>query len=90
MRDFQTLVGSVGLTSYMMDERPQYYWLTKTFSETFTFNTMSYGKAISLKIYDMPCSLILQEFCGVIGTKNVGTTVRIVGNPPEWHKPTKR
>ena len=83
LENFQTLVGNVGLTSYMMDGRPQYYWFTKTFSETFTFNTKSYGKAVSFKIYDMPCSLTLQEFCGIIDTANVETTVRIVANPPE-------
>ena len=67
----------------MRDERPQYYWLIKTFSESFTFNSRSYGKAISFKIYDLPCSLTLQEFCGIVGTTNMGTTVRILVNPPE-------
>ena len=83
LENFLTLVESVGLTSYMMDERPQYYGLTKTFSESFTFNSKSYGKAISFKIYDRPVSLTLQEFCEVIGTADVGTSMRIAGNPPE-------
>ena len=41
--DFLVLVGRVGLTTYMEDERDQHVMLTKTFVESFSLDNSHYS-----------------------------------------------
>ncbi|KAK1682433.1 hypothetical protein QYE76_043281 [Lolium multiflorum] len=49
--DFFTLVNRAGLTTYVEDEREQYYMLTKIFVESFRFNNTQYEPTVAFKIY---------------------------------------
>ena len=79
--DFLFLVQRVGLTTYMEDERHQYYNLTKNFVESFKFGNSSFTPSIGFKIYDKPVSMTLSNFCAAIGIAPSGTAKRIQGRP---------
>src|SRR6266699_297345 len=68
--DFMTLVGKVGLTEYMQDERHQYVNLTKTFVESYSFHSSAFSTSVSFRIYDKTAKLSLSTFCSIIGVSN--------------------
>ena len=78
--DFMFLIQRVGLTTYMQDEGVQHYWLTKTFVESFKFTNSSYGPVVKFKIYDMPVTMSLNDFCAAIDIAPIGTAKKIEGN----------
>ncbi|KAK1653731.1 hypothetical protein QYE76_071536 [Lolium multiflorum] len=61
--DFFTLVNRAGLATYVGDEREQYYMLTKIFVESFKFHNTQYEPTVAFKIYDIPVTMELEEFC---------------------------
>ncbi|KAK1683772.1 hypothetical protein QYE76_044620 [Lolium multiflorum] len=79
--DFFTLVNRAGLATYVGDERGQYYRLTKVFVESFKFNNTEYEPTVAFKIYDIPVTMKLEEFCRALGIAPVGTARRIDDNP---------
>ncbi|KAK1680325.1 hypothetical protein QYE76_041173 [Lolium multiflorum] len=79
--DFFTLVNRAGLATYMGDERGQYYRLTKVFVESFKFHNTEYEPTVAFKIYDIPVTMKLEEFCFALGIAPVGTARRIDDNP---------
>ncbi|KAK1698032.1 hypothetical protein QYE76_014729 [Lolium multiflorum] len=79
--DFFTLVNRAGLATYVGDERGQYYRLTKIFVESFKFNNTEYEPTVAFKIYDIPVTMKLEEFCFALGIAPVGTARRIDDNP---------
>ncbi|KAK1603064.1 hypothetical protein QYE76_037299 [Lolium multiflorum] len=79
--DFLTLVGKAGLTTYMEDEREQYYMLTKIFVESFKFNNKHYHPTVAFKIYGKAITMKLKDFCAALGIAPVGTAKRIEDNP---------
>ncbi|KAK1693566.1 hypothetical protein QYE76_010263 [Lolium multiflorum] len=79
--DFFTLVNRAGLATYVGDERGQYYRLTKIFVESFKFHNTEYEPTVAFKIYDIPVTMKLEEFCGALGIAPVGTARRIDDNP---------
>ncbi|KAK1697140.1 hypothetical protein QYE76_013837 [Lolium multiflorum] len=79
--DFFTLVNRAGLATYVGDERGQYYRLTKVFVESFKFHNTEYEPTVAFKIYDIPVTMKLEEFCCALGIAPVGTTRRIDDNP---------
>ena len=81
--DFMTLVGKVGLTEYMQDERHQYVNLTKIFVESFSFNNSSFNPSVSFKIYNNTTKLPSSTFCSIIGVSNKGTSSRIKDQPAD-------
>ncbi|KAK1668793.1 hypothetical protein QYE76_056952 [Lolium multiflorum] len=83
LEDFLTLVGKAGLTTYVGDEREQYYTLTKIFVESFKFNNKHFHPAVSFKIYGKPITMRLEFFCAALGIVPVGTARRIEDNPKE-------
>ena len=83
LEDFLFLVGRVGLTNYMNDERNQYAMLTKIFVESFVFNNAHFGPTVSFKIYERPITLSLSDFCHVIGITSSGTAKKIQGRPAD-------
>ncbi|KAK1606358.1 hypothetical protein QYE76_030031 [Lolium multiflorum] len=80
MDDFFTLVNRAGLATYVGDERGQYR-LTKIFVESFKFHNTEYEPTVAFKIYDIPVTMKLEEFCGALGIAPVGTARRIDDNP---------
>ncbi|KAK1609453.1 hypothetical protein QYE76_033126 [Lolium multiflorum] len=70
--DFFTLVNRAGLATYVGDERGQYYRLTKIFVESFKFHNTEYEPTVAFKIYDIPVTMKLEEFCGALGIAPVG------------------
>ncbi|KAK1648989.1 hypothetical protein QYE76_066794 [Lolium multiflorum] len=79
--DFFTLVNRAGLATYVGDERGQYYRLTKIFVESFKFHNTEYEPTVAFKIYDIPVTMKLEEFCFALGIAPVGTARRIDDNP---------
>ncbi|KAK1681254.1 hypothetical protein QYE76_042102 [Lolium multiflorum] len=79
--DFFTLVNRAGLATYVGDERGQYYRLTKVFVESFKFHNTEYEPTVAFKIYDIPVTMKLEEFCCALGIAPVGTARRIDDNP---------
>ncbi|KAK1605252.1 hypothetical protein QYE76_028925 [Lolium multiflorum] len=79
--DFFTLVNKAGLTTYVEDEREQYYMLTKIFVESFRFNNTQYEPTVAFKIYGNPVTMELEDFCRALDIAPVGTASRIDDNP---------
>ncbi|KAK1609860.1 hypothetical protein QYE76_033533 [Lolium multiflorum] len=79
--DFLTLVGKAGLTTYMEDERKQYYMLTKIFVESFKFNNKHYHPTVAFRIYGNPITMKLKDFCTALDIAPVGTAKKIEDNP---------
>lgn len=79
--DFLVLVGNVGLTTYMGDEREQYHMLTKIFVESFQFNNKHYQPTVAFRIYGNPITMKLNDFCTALDIAPVGTTKKIENNP---------
>ncbi|KAK1651421.1 hypothetical protein QYE76_069226 [Lolium multiflorum] len=63
LEDFFTLVNRAGLTTYVGDEREQYYMLTKIFVESFQFNNKQYEPTVAFRIYGNPVTMKLEDFC---------------------------
>ncbi|KAK1652219.1 hypothetical protein QYE76_070024 [Lolium multiflorum] len=81
LEDFLTLVNRAGLTTYMGDEREQYYMLTKIFVESFQFNNKQYEPTVAFRIYGNPVTMQLKDFCHALDIVPVGTASRIDDNP---------
>ncbi|KAK1615289.1 hypothetical protein QYE76_020806 [Lolium multiflorum] len=81
LEDFFTLVNRAGLTTYVEDEREQYYMLTKIFVESFRFNNTQYEPTVAFKIYGNPVTMELEDFCRALDIAPVGTARRIDDNP---------
>ena len=81
LEDFLTLVNRAGLTTYMGDEREQYYLLTKIFVESFQFNNKQYEPTVAFKIYGNTVTMQLKDFCRALDIAPVGTASRIDDNP---------
>src|SRR5215203_446231 len=79
--DFLTLIGKMGLTTYMEDERKQYYMLTKIFVESFKFNNKHFNPTVAFKIYGNPVTMKLKDFCAALDIAPVGTARKIEDNP---------
>ncbi|KAK1609511.1 hypothetical protein QYE76_033184 [Lolium multiflorum] len=79
--DFLTLVGKAGLTTYMEDERKQYYMLTKIFVESFKFNNKHFNPTVAFKIYGNPVTMKLKDFCAALDIAPAGTAKKIEDNP---------
>ncbi|KAK1681520.1 hypothetical protein QYE76_042368 [Lolium multiflorum] len=79
--DFFTLVNRAGLATYVEDEREQYYMLTKIFVESFKFHNAQFEPIVAFKIYDIPVTMELEEFCRALDIAPVGTARRIDDNP---------
>ncbi|KAK1661342.1 hypothetical protein QYE76_049501 [Lolium multiflorum] len=79
--DFFTLVNRAGLATYVGDEREQYYRLTKVFVESFKFHNAQFEPTVAFKIYDIPVTMELEEFCRALDIAPVGTARRIDDNP---------
>ncbi|KAK1695435.1 hypothetical protein QYE76_012132 [Lolium multiflorum] len=79
--DFLTLIGKAGLTTYMEDERKQYYMLTKIFVESFKFNNKHFNPTVAFKIYGTPVTMKLKDFCVALGIAPAGTAKKIEDNP---------
>ncbi|KAK1665525.1 hypothetical protein QYE76_053684 [Lolium multiflorum] len=79
--DFLTLVRKAGLTTYMEDERKQYYMLTKIFVESFKFNNKHFHPTVAFKIYGNPVTMKLKDFCAALDIAPVGTARKIEDNP---------
>ncbi|KAK1663501.1 hypothetical protein QYE76_051660 [Lolium multiflorum] len=79
--DFLTLVGKAGLTTYMEDERKQYYMLTKIFVESFKFNNKHFHPTVAFRIYGNPVTMKLKDFCAALDIAPVGTARKIEDNP---------
>ncbi|KAK1601767.1 hypothetical protein QYE76_016941 [Lolium multiflorum] len=73
--DFFTLVNRAGLATYVGDERGQYYRLTKVFVESFKFHNTEYEPTVAFKIYDIPVTMKLEEFCFALGIAPVDNIV---------------
>ncbi|KAK1668415.1 hypothetical protein QYE76_056574 [Lolium multiflorum] len=81
LEDFFTLVNRAGLTTYVGDEREQYYMLTKIFVESFQFNNKQYEPTVAFRIYGNPVTMQLKDFCRALDIVPVGTASRIDDNP---------
>ncbi|KAK1619241.1 hypothetical protein QYE76_024758 [Lolium multiflorum] len=81
LEDFLTLVNRAGLTTYMGDEREQYYMLTKIFVESFQFNNKQYEPTVAFRIYGNPVTMQLKDFCLALDIVPAGTASRIDDNP---------
>ncbi|KAK1663553.1 hypothetical protein QYE76_051712 [Lolium multiflorum] len=81
LEDFFTLVNRAGLTTYVGDEREQYYMLTKIFVESFQFNNKQYEPTVAFRIYGNPVTMKLEDFCRAMDIVPVGTASRIDDNP---------
>src|SRR3954447_20912100 len=81
--DFMTLVNNAGLTTYMNDPSNQYARLTKIFAQRFTFDNSIYKPSVKFRIYDMPITMPLSNFCDIIGVRNTGTSKRIQDKPTD-------
>ncbi|KAK1668236.1 hypothetical protein QYE76_056395 [Lolium multiflorum] len=79
--DFLTLVRKAGLTTYMEDERKQYYMLTKIFVESFKFNNKHFHPTVAFRIYGNPVTMKLKDFCAALDIAPVGTARKIEDNP---------
>ncbi|KAK1627680.1 hypothetical protein QYE76_001995 [Lolium multiflorum] len=81
LEDFFTLVNRAGLTTYMGDEREQYYMLTKIFVESFQFDNKQYEPTVAFRIYGNPVTMQLTDFCLALDIDPAGTASRIDDNP---------
>ncbi|KAK1678041.1 hypothetical protein QYE76_038889 [Lolium multiflorum] len=81
LEDFFALVNRAGLTTYVGDEREQYYMLTKIFVESFQFNNKQYEPTVAFRIYGNPVTMQLEDFCRALDIVPVGTASRIDDNP---------
>ncbi|KAK1611945.1 hypothetical protein QYE76_035618 [Lolium multiflorum] len=81
LEDFSTLVNRAGLTTYVGDEREQYYMLTKIFVESFKFDNKQYEPTVAFRIYGNPVTMKLEDFCRALDIVPVGTASRIDDNP---------
>ncbi|KAK1620695.1 hypothetical protein QYE76_026212 [Lolium multiflorum] len=81
LEDFLTLVNRAGLTTYMGDEREQYYMLTKIFVESFQFDNKQYEPTVAFRIYGNPVTMQLKDFCLALDIDPAGTASRIDDNP---------
>ncbi|KAK1686175.1 hypothetical protein QYE76_047023 [Lolium multiflorum] len=81
LEDFLTLVNRAGLTTYMGDEREQYYLLTKIFVESFQFDNKQYEPTVAFRIYGNTVTMPLKDFCCALDIAPVGTASRIDDNP---------
>ncbi|KAK1644534.1 hypothetical protein QYE76_062339 [Lolium multiflorum] len=79
--DFLFLINNVGLTTYMEDERSQYYMLTKIFVDSFKFNNSHFTPTVTFRIYDNPITMKLKDFCVALDIAPVGTAKKIENNP---------
>src|SRR3954466_9400424 len=79
--DFLTLVNNAGLTTYMNDRSNQHARLTKIFAESFTFDNSIYKLSVKFRIYDMPITMPLSNFCDILGVRNTGTSRKIQDKP---------
>ncbi|KAK1626647.1 hypothetical protein QYE76_000962 [Lolium multiflorum] len=79
--EFLFLVNNVGLTTYMEDERSQYYMLTKIFVDSFKFNNSHFTPTVTFRIYDNPITMKLKDFCAALDIAPVGTAKKIENNP---------
>ncbi|KAK1665437.1 hypothetical protein QYE76_053596 [Lolium multiflorum] len=79
--DFFTLVNRAGLATYVEDEMEQYYMLTQIFVESFKFHNAQFEPTVAFKIYDIPVTMELEEFCRALDIAPVGTARRIDDNP---------
>ncbi|KAK1609478.1 hypothetical protein QYE76_033151 [Lolium multiflorum] len=79
--DFLYLINNVGLSTYMEDERSQYYMLTKIFVESFKFNNTHFTPSITFRIYDNPITMKLKDFCIALDIAPVGTAKKIEKSP---------
>src|SRR3954464_8109073 len=82
--DFLTLVNNAELTTYMNDRSNQYAWLTKIFAESFTFDNSIYKPSVKFRIYDMPITMSLSNFCDILVVCNTGTSKRIQDKPTDF------
>ncbi|KAK1695868.1 hypothetical protein QYE76_012565 [Lolium multiflorum] len=73
--DFFTLVNRAGLATYVGDEREQYYRLTKVFVESFKFHNAQFEPTVAFKIYDIPVTMKLEEFCRALDIAPVDNMV---------------
>src|SRR3954454_113713 len=67
----------------MNDRSNQYAWLTKIFSESFTFDNSIYKPSVKFRIYDMPITMPLSNFCDILGVRNTGTSKKIQDKPTD-------
>src|SRR3954468_15750356 len=81
--DFLALVNNAGLTNYMNDRSNQYAQLTKILFESFTFDNSIYKPSVKFRIYDMPITMPLSNFCDILGVCNTGTSKRIQNKPTD-------
>src|SRR4051794_34357892 len=81
--DFLTLVNNAGLTTYMNDLINQYSRLTKIFAESFTFDDSIYKPSVKFRIYGMPITMPLSNFCDILGVRNTGTSRKIQDKPTD-------
>ncbi|KAK1585956.1 hypothetical protein QYE76_016995 [Lolium multiflorum] len=79
--DFLFLINNVGLSTYMEDERSQYYMLTKIFVESFKFNNSHFTPTVIFRIYDNPITMKLKDFCVALDSAPVGTAKKIEKSP---------
>ncbi|KAK1618691.1 hypothetical protein QYE76_024208 [Lolium multiflorum] len=79
--DFLFLINNVGLSTYMEDERSQYYMLTKIFVESFKFNNTHFTPSVTFRIYDRPITMKLKDFCVALDITPVGTAKKIEKSP---------
>ncbi|KAK1602604.1 hypothetical protein QYE76_071918, partial [Lolium multiflorum] len=79
--DFLFLINNVGLSTYMEDERSQYYMLTKIFVESFQFNNTHFQPSVTFRIYDRPITMNLKDFCAALNIAPVGTAKKIEKSP---------
>ncbi|KAK1664993.1 hypothetical protein QYE76_053152 [Lolium multiflorum] len=79
--DFLFLINNVGLSTYMEDERSQYYMLTKIFVESFKFNNTHFTPTVTFRIYDNPITMKLKDFCIALDIAPVGTAKKIEKSP---------
>ncbi|KAK1666954.1 hypothetical protein QYE76_055113 [Lolium multiflorum] len=79
--DFLYLINNVGLSTYMEDERSQYYMLTKIFVESFKFNNTHFTPSVTFRIYDNPITMKLKDFCIALDIAPVGTAKKIEKSP---------
>ncbi|KAK1602819.1 hypothetical protein QYE76_017807 [Lolium multiflorum] len=79
--DFLFLINSVGLSTYMEDESDQFYRLTKIFVESFNISNSPFTPSVKFKIYDMPITMKLKDFCAALDIAPIGTAKKIKNRP---------
>ena len=79
--DFLFLINRVGLSTYMEDKSDQFYRLTKIFVESFKFSNSAFSPSVKFKIYDMPITMKLKDFCAALDITPIGTAKKIENRP---------